>query len=297
MSRSDANRGARNRIQNQRIAEARRKRDVLIASTGVVVVVGVLAVLIGVKVGSSGGSTAKAATSDTLALPAAAQTAAIASMATGVPAATLQQVGTGTADRPPTTVKAPPLMANGKPEVLYIGAEYCPFCAAERWPLVVALSRFGTFSHLGLTESSSTDVFPNTRTFSFVGSTYTSPYLSFVPVETQDRQGKTLQKPTADQKRLVLTYDMPGTQEAGAIPFVDFGGAYVGSGSGFQPGVLKGMDWNRIAAALGTPTNSTAKAVDGTANQLTAVLCKLTNGKPGDVCTTPLVSRIQGQLK
>ncbi len=34
----------------------------------------------------------------------------------------------------------------GKPEVLFVGAEFCPFCAAERWPLIVALSRFGHFS-------------------------------------------------------------------------------------------------------------------------------------------------------
>jgi hypothetical protein len=32
--------------------------------------------------------------------------------------------------------------------MLYIGAEYCPYCAAERWPLVMALSKFGTFSNL-----------------------------------------------------------------------------------------------------------------------------------------------------
>ena len=36
----------------------------------------------------------------------------------------------------------------GKPEVLFVGAEYCPFCAAERWPLIVALSRFGHFGAL-----------------------------------------------------------------------------------------------------------------------------------------------------
>src|SRR5205823_15010475 len=44
---------------------------------------------------------------------------------------------------------------SGKPEVLYIGAEYCPFCAAERWSLVYALARFGTFKGLLLSTSSS----------------------------------------------------------------------------------------------------------------------------------------------
>ena len=44
-----------------------------------------------------------------------------------------------------------PLTQDGKPKVLYIGAEYCPYCAAQRWALAVALSRFGTFDKLART--------------------------------------------------------------------------------------------------------------------------------------------------
>ncbi len=61
------------------------------------------------------------------------------------------------------------LVKDGKPEVLYIGA-YCPFCAAERWAAIVALSRFGTFSVLRTVHSSSTDVDASTPAF-----TSTSP--------------------------------------------------------------------------------------------------------------------------
>ena len=60
-----------------------------------------------------------------------------------------------------------------------MGAEYCPYCAAERWALVMALSKFGTFTDLQGTTSSATDTNPSTPTFSFYGSTYTSKYLSF----------------------------------------------------------------------------------------------------------------------
>ena len=77
----------------------------------------------------------------------------------------------------------PPLSADGKPEVLYVGAEYCPFCAAERWPLIVALSRFGTFTGLHNMQSSSTSVFPEIQSFSFVGATYPSPYVAFTGIE------------------------------------------------------------------------------------------------------------------
>ena len=39
--------------------------------------------------------------------------------------------------------------------------------AAERWPLAVALSHFGAWSHLGAARPSATDIFPNTATLSF----------------------------------------------------------------------------------------------------------------------------------
>ena len=64
-----------------------------------------------------------------------------------------------------------------------MGAEYCPYCAAERWAMAVALSRFGTFSNLRLIHSSSADIYPNTPTLSFYKSSYTSKYVQFTPVE------------------------------------------------------------------------------------------------------------------
>ena len=43
------------------------------------------------------------------------------------------------------------------PVVFFYGAEFAPYAAAERWPLILALSRFGTFHRLGLMQSSSDD--------------------------------------------------------------------------------------------------------------------------------------------
>ena len=54
------------------------------------------------------------------------------------------------------------LTSGGKPEVLYMGGEYCPYCATERWSLILALDRFGSFSGLEYMQSSSTDIYPNT---------------------------------------------------------------------------------------------------------------------------------------
>ena len=81
---------------------------------------------------------------------------------------------------------APLTGPNGKPLIFYFGAEFCPYCAAERWPLIVALSRFGTFTGLSTTTSSSSDAYPNTPTFTFRAASYTSDYVSFQAVEASD---------------------------------------------------------------------------------------------------------------
>ena len=67
-----------------------------------------------------------------------------------VPAATFNAVGAGTATGLKATSGQPELTLDGKPEVLYMGGEYCPYCAAERWAMAAALSRFGTLSGAGL---------------------------------------------------------------------------------------------------------------------------------------------------
>ncbi|HSY16362.1 MAG TPA: DUF929 family protein, partial [Jatrophihabitantaceae bacterium] len=129
----------------------------------VALVIAVAAVLVIVKVAGGGGSPAsgQAAT--------AASTSVITDV-TSVPASVLNSIGTGTAQALPKAISAAPLTQDGKPRVLYVGAEYCPYCAAERWAVVVALSRFGTFAGLGQTASSPSDVYPSTATLTFRGS-------------------------------------------------------------------------------------------------------------------------------
>src|SRR6185437_9537503 len=107
------------------------------------------------------------------------------------------KVGAGTAQNVfQATPKGTALLtANGKPEVVYVGADWCPYCAATRWSTVVALSRFGSFSGLTLMRSSNNDTLPNTSTFSFQHATYTSGYISFNATETADRNRNTLATP------------------------------------------------------------------------------------------------------
>ena len=160
----------------------------------------------------------------------------------------------------------------------------------------MALSRFGTWSGLGATHSASKDVYPDTQTLSFHGATYTSDYLSFTGVETTGNTQVDGAYPPLDSldpadEKVVQDYNKPPyTATAGSIPFVDVAGLYVTSGATYSPKVLEGMSRAEIAAALDDPKDPVAKAVGGTANVLTAVLCEATGGKPTEVCTAPGVS-------
>jgi hypothetical protein len=176
--------------------------------------------------------------------------------------------------------------------VLYVGAEYCPYCAAERWAMVVALSRFGTFSGLGQTASAANDVFPSTPTLSFHGSSFRSSTVAFSGVETQSNevvngQYAPLDKLSAADEQLFSTYDSPPyVDDAGSIPFVDIGGKYLISGSTFSPQVLKGKTHQQVAAALSDPSSDIAQAVDGAANLITAAVCATTANTPAPVCAS-----------
>jgi hypothetical protein len=277
---------ARARAAALRVAAAKeqRRRRVLLASTAVLVVLALVVVLVVVKLTSDSGGTTTAVSG--------AAPASVVSKVTGVPASTLDEVGVGSVQAAPQQIKAPALTADGKPKILYVGAEYCPFCAAERWPVVVALSRFGTWQGLGATASAHNDVFPDTQTLSFHGATYTSDVLAFTGVETrsnqvQGNQYKPLDTLSAEDQKTFDTWDKPPyAQNEGGIPFIDIGGKYVSSGASYSPDVLKGLTRAQIAAALDDPNDKVAQAVVGAANVLTAAICRITDNKPSDVCTS-----------
>jgi hypothetical protein len=217
----------------------------------------------------------------------------VAAAATGVPTSVLDAVGAGDAQNDPADLTGQNLPAASKPQVLYIGAEWCPYCAAERWPMVVALSRFGKFVNLGTTESSPSDSFPRTPTFSFHGATYTSDYLDFVGREAYSNQvvGGTYQildRLTPNEKSLFA-------KGGGGFPYLNIGGKYR-VGVQYEPGVLKGKTLEEIAAALSNPSDPIARAIDGSANILTAALCSITGDQPGAVCTSPTITRVKNRV-
>jgi len=222
----------------------------------------------------------------------------VTSAITSVPASTLAAVGTGSLTPantlPLKTITDKPLTASGKPDMLYIGAEYCPYCAAMRWAMAVALSRFGTFGPLKGIHSSSTDVYPNTATLTFLNQKYTSKYLTFTPIENENLNRKVIQNPSKAQMALWTKYDSSSTGVG--YPFIDFGGKAVLTGPLYVPSVLHGLTWAQIANDLKDPSSPVAKAVDGAANYVTASICKMTSNQPASVCAATPITTIEGAL-
>jgi thiol-disulfide isomerase/thioredoxin len=213
---------------------------------------------------------------------------------TGVSTSTFDAVGAPSGVSPPFNITGPLLTSGGKPEVLYIGGDYCPYCAVERWSLIIALSRFGNFSGLQYMLSSSTDVNKNSPTFTFTNANYTSKYVSFVAVEEWDRSGNVIQTPTTEQSSLMAQYDTcASTGRSGSIPFLDIANQYVlNCGAQFNPSCqpltplcISGDNWTQITSHLNDPTNPKTQAMVGAANYLVSAICQVTGGKPSSVCS------------
>ena len=231
--------------------------------------------------------------------PGSTELAAYISTATQVPDQVLDEVGLPSSVVPPRPLAGQaPLTEAGKPLVIFLGAGYCPFCAVERWALVIALSKFGSFSKLGQEVSSaSTDVYPGLKSWSFEGSSYSSPYLSFAPADTASSATQLFPKLQPLQSRVLAKYDAPTytLTEKGAIPFVDIGNRYLQVGASAPASVLEGLSLDQIASDLGDPASPVAIALDGAANYLIATFCSMTDQRPSHVCSLPTIVRAEAR--
>lgn len=212
---------------------------------------------------------------------------AVLSDLTGVSNATLSAVGAPASVTPPTSISGTALTLNGKPEIIYIGGEFCPFCAVERWSLIIALSHFGTFSGLEYMQSSSTDTNPNTPTFTFANANFTSKYIVFTPIEELNRAETTVTTLDSTQSSLYSQYGTcASTGESGGIPFVDIANAYVvNCGAQFSLPQIAGDNWTTVASQLNTGSTTVAQEMDGAANTLITAICKIDGGQPTSVCS------------
>jgi hypothetical protein len=276
-------------------------------AVGLVIVI--VAVLVIVKLA------ANSTTSSTDFTPVTPAPAAVVHDVTNIPTSVYDKVGITSPQvqvSPPTVLTGqPPLTLAGRtPAMLYYGAEYCPYCAAERWAMTAALSRFGTWSNLKTTASSHTDIYAATNTFSYYGATFTSPYLAFTGVEQYTNVPTStagvytnLQNPTTEELNNIKTYSSskfnPNASTSGGVsfPFVNINNVALFSGASFSPGVLANLSWTDIAGGLSDPTNPATQAIVATSNYMSAAICASTKGAPASVCNSSGVQAAAKALK
>ncbi len=286
----------------------------LIAWGAVGLVIVVVAVLVIVKV--TGGSNATTGNGSGP-IPVTPAPASVVHDVTSIPASVFNAVGVtapgSVSLTAPHVITGQPALTLGghTPAMLYYGAEYCPFCAAERWAVVAALSRFGTWSGLQITGSSPTDVAANTHTFSFRSAVFTSKYITFQAVEACTNiagpvslgcSGYTvLQKPNKEQQAVLNKYALPpyapNDTQGIAFPYMDIDNKVIVSGASYLPQILQGLTWQQIASVLSDPTNTVTQAIVGTANYLSAGICASTGQQPANVCSSAGVKAAATALK
>jgi hypothetical protein len=186
-----------------------------------------------------------------------------------------------------------------KPVVFFYGAEFAPYAAAERWPLALALSRFGTFTQLGLMQSSPTTAFADLSTFTFWQARYASKYVVLQHVERYSALNPTgagylkLEKPVGRQAAAVSKYSSSPTNFA----LLDVGNRWKLNGSSYAPSVLTGMTQDEVAAVLTSPMSPLAQALLASANEISAAICNADGQAPASVCNSKGVTAADLALK
>ncbi len=248
----------------------------------------VVLVVVAIVVAAVGSSTGTAATGS-IGAPA---DPAVVNEITHVPASVFDQVGIEDPNvyAPTVTQGHGPLDVQGKPGIFFFGAEFCPYCASERWSIVVALSRFGTWHGLRNMASSATDVYPSTQTLTFRTATFTSRYVGLEIDEAYDRSGHIRQLPTASENALLAEFNVQGT------PFVDMGNKVLITDPSFTPADLSGLSRSQIAGGLTDPQRQSTRDIVATANFIDAGVCATDGEQPSSVCNSPPVTAAAAQL-
>jgi hypothetical protein len=266
------------------LLEERRRRNRKLAFASIAAVLAVVTALVAVKVAGGGGS-APASSSSSLASPAAgtAISAPLADKLTSIPLQTLATAPTNGVTTSPQPIGDPILKVDGKPDLLFVGAEFCPVCATERWAMYVALSKFGTFSpQPGVIHSAVRD--GDISTVTFYKTTYSSPYLTFTPVETTTNQPTgnyyvPLQTLSPSQQRLWASHTSQ------SFPWLDFGGKMELTSAQYDPASLEGLTFKDIASVIGKNSTAIGADIDASANVLIKTICTtLTGNQPSAVC-------------
>lgn len=173
---------------------------------------------------------------------------------------------------------------NGKPIIVYVGADFCPYCAGQRWPLIIALERFGNFSNLEYMVSGEDSY----ATFTFSASSYTSKYVVFQPYEVEDNSGHALKTLPANY---TTAFQQVGKSD---FPFLNFADEYTISGAILSPTILGTKNQTQIIASILAINDSLGSQIKQAANLITAVICKIlpTDNSPASVCDNSSITAL-----
>lgn len=166
-----------------------------------------------------------------------------------------------------------------------MGSGLCPSCAYQQWALLVALSRFGTFSNLGqFVFPSVSEGTPLPVSWSFAGSTYGSSVLIFDPAEiaplrTTSSGGALVPPQSLDSLQTNAIDDLEGPSSVNqSLPFTDIANRYWDYRFAANPSnnwytLLQGLSLGQVAADLSNPSSPVARIIDGAANYLIGDIC------------------------
>jgi len=161
-----------------------------------------------------------------------------------------------------------PVFTNNKLTIVYVGGEFCPFCAMERWAIVMALQNYGNFTGLQ-TITSAEDHIP---TYTFVGSTYTSSQIDFEPAEVSNNvypNPSPLQSMNALQNQLFSKYSPQGY-----FPFISIGGSIyqVGGGVSLKANSFSGQTLSSVQSQVTAKSGSLYDQIQAEATLITTYI-------------------------
>ena len=212
------------------------------------------------------------------------------------PVTPLGKAGSGNAPSWLASVNdGPPL-----PVVFFYGAEFAPYAAVERWPLIMALSRFGSFNQLGLMQSSPTTAFAEPLDVHLLEGLVLEPLRDpgvGGALQLAEPDGGAVSRasrpPTpGSPRRSPATGRAPTPSHCSTSP--------TGTSSTaprFSPTVLAGLSQGQIAGDLTTPASPMTQAMVTAANEITAAICSVDGDRPDAVCESKGVLAADQVLK
>ena len=181
---------------------------------------------------------------------------------------------------------------SGKTLVFFLGAGFCPFCAAERWSIVEALKNFGTWQNLQEDFSAEKDEkYLNIPTFNFVNASYSSSYVEFQAIETADRHFNAVDNEGKDHYDILENYNPDQI-----IPFTLIDGQFMQAGSGYSPKLFEGLNHDKVREQILDLQSTLGSSIKNETAFLTALICFTLKDFTGEVCENSRITELVKQI-